>query len=68
MFKMYIDANNERGTFANYEVIWDEEREEINEQYAMRTDFDFREANIAVQKALNKVADSELKTATSEKD
>jgi hypothetical protein len=45
---MYIDANNNSKTFANYEVRWDEEREEINEQYAMRTEFDFREANIAV--------------------
>lgn len=62
MFKMYIDANNYSKTFANYEVRWDEEREEINEQYAMRTEFDFREANIAVQKALNKVAESEGKT------
>lgn len=46
--KQMIDANNERGTFANYEVHWDEEREEIIEQYAMRTDFDFKDANIAV--------------------
>ena len=60
MIKAMLDANNERGTFANYEVIWDDEREEIVEQYAMRTDFDFRDANIAVQKALNKVRESEV--------
>lgn len=48
MVKKFLDANNEKGTFANYEVIWDEEREDIVEQYAMRTNFDFRDANIAV--------------------
>ena len=31
MIKAILDANNERGTFANYEVIWDEEREDIVE-------------------------------------
>jgi hypothetical protein len=28
MVKQILDANNERGTFANYEVKWDDEREE----------------------------------------
>jgi hypothetical protein len=68
LIKQMIDANNERGTFANYEVRWDEEREDIVEQYAMRTDFDFKDANIAVQKALNKVRESEAKGATVERD
>jgi len=68
IIKQMIDANNERGTFENYEVMWDEEREEINEQYAMRTDFDFRDANIAVQKALNKVQESELKAGAAQRD
>jgi hypothetical protein len=34
-------------------VFWDEERGEINEVHSIRTDFDFKEANKAVQKALN---------------
>lgn len=48
IIKRIIDANNEKGTFADYEVRWDEEREEIIEQYSLRTHFDFRDANIAV--------------------
>jgi hypothetical protein len=59
MLKRILDANNENGTFANYEVRWDEENEDIIERYNVRTDFDFREANIAVQKALKKLKDSE---------
>jgi hypothetical protein len=35
-------------------VLWDEEREDINESYSLKTEFDFKEANRAVQKALNK--------------
>lgn len=66
--KQILDANNQKGTFANYEVRWDDEREEIVEQYAMRTDFDFRDANIAVQKALNKVKESEGTSSTGLKD
>ena len=31
-----------------------EEREDINEAYCLKTEFDFKEANRAVQKALNK--------------
>ena len=31
MVKQILDANNEKGTFANYEVRWDDEREEILE-------------------------------------
>ena len=68
IIKKMIDANNERGTFANYEVRWDDEREDIVEQYAIRTDFDFRDANIAVQKALNKVKESEGKADEGEKE
>lgn len=31
-----------------YEVLWEDEREDINEAYCLRTDFDFKEANRAV--------------------
>jgi len=34
--------------FDQYEVLWDEERAEINELYCLKTDFDFKEANRAV--------------------
>ena len=57
--KRVLDANNENKTFADYEVRWEEERGEIVEQYSLRTNFDFKEANLAVQKALNKVRESE---------
>lgn len=48
LLKPILDANNERGTFSDYEVRWDEENDDITEQYALRTHFDFRDANIAV--------------------
>lgn len=44
--------------FDQYEVLWEEEREEINEAYCLKTDFDFKEANRAVQKALNKQSEN----------
>lgn len=62
-----LDANNSQRAFDQYEVFWDEEREDIKEVYCMRTDFDFKEANKAVQKALTKLsaADGEDKTQAS---
>lgn len=44
--------------FDQYEVLWEEEREDINEAYCLKTEFDFKEANRAVQKALNKQKDN----------
>ena len=44
--------------FDQYAVLWDEEREDINEAYSLKTEFDFKEANRAVQKALNKQKDN----------
>lgn len=43
--------------FDQYEVLWEEEREDINEAYCLRTDFDFKEANKAVQKTLHKLGE-----------
>ena len=51
-----LEANNSQRAFDSYEVFWDEEREDINEVHAIRTDFDFKEANKAVQKALNQLS------------
>ena len=43
-----LDSNWEQRAFANYEVHWDEEREDINEIHCLKTEFDFKEANRAV--------------------
>ena len=51
--------------FDQYEVLWEEEREDINEAYSLKTDFDFKEANRAVQKTLNKQSET---TQPSQKD
>jgi len=53
--KQILDANLTQRAFDSYEVFWEDERGEINEMHALRTDFDFKEANKAVQKALNKL-------------
>lgn len=48
-----LDANNGSRAFDSYEVRWEDEREDINEAYEVRTDFDFIAANSAIQTALN---------------
>jgi hypothetical protein len=39
-------------TFDNYEVFWEDERAEIDLWHKLQTDYDFKEANKATQKAL----------------
>lgn len=48
-------------TFENYEVFWEEERSEIDLWQKLSTNYDFKEANKATQKAL-----SQMKTDTSQ--
>ena len=51
--KEHLNANVEQRAFDNYEVHWDEERGEIKELHLLYTNFNFIEANEAVQKTLN---------------
>jgi hypothetical protein len=44
-------------TFDNYEVLWEEERGEIDLWHKLQTDYDFKEANKATQKALTQMKD-----------
>lgn len=41
--------------FDNYEVYWEDERGEIVLWQNIKTDYDFKEANTATQKAIEKV-------------
>ena len=53
LFDLHIAANEEQRAFDNYEVIWEEEFGEVGELHVMKTDYDFVQANQAVQKTLN---------------
>ena len=48
-----LDMNAKSKTFDNYEVFWEEERGEIDLWHKLSTNYDFKEANKATQKALN---------------
>lgn len=52
-----MEANVASTAFDTYKPLWEEEREDINEAYCLRTDFDFKEANRAVQKTLHKLGE-----------
>lgn len=52
-----LESNFTQKAFDSYEPLWQEEREDINEAYCLRTDFDFIEANKGVQKTLRKLAE-----------
>ena len=43
-----LESNLTMKAFDSYEVLWEDEREDINEAYSLKTDFDFIEANRAV--------------------
>jgi len=47
-FAAILDSNAMTNAFDSYKPLWVEEREDINEVYCLRTDFDFKEANKAV--------------------
>ena len=57
-FAAILDANAMTNAFDSYKPLWVEEREDINEAYCLRTNFDFKEANKAVQKTLHKMGES----------
>ena len=48
-----LESNLKQRCFDNYEVFWEEEREEIGEFGLLKTSYNFYEANLAVHKALN---------------
>lgn len=50
-----LDSNLNSKTFDNYEVFWEEERGEVELWQKIQTNYDFKEANKAVQKAINQV-------------
>ena len=62
LFNLHLAANQEQRAFDNYEVLWDEEFGEINDLHLLQTDFDFLQANQAVQKTLNLEKDSQPST------
>ncbi len=45
-------------------MIWEEENGEINELHVLQTDFDFVQANHAVQKTLNLMSDTDTNAST----
>jgi hypothetical protein len=56
-------------TFDNYEVFWEEERSEIDLWHKLQTTFDFKEANKATKKALEKQKnDTSVSTAREDDD
>lgn len=59
LFNLHLNANQEQRAFDNYEVIWEEEFGEINDLHCLKTDFDFVQANQAVQKTLSMMNDTE---------
>jgi len=59
LFNTHLRANQEQRAFDNYEVIWEEEFGEINDLHLLETDFDFIQANQAVQKSLNQEKDTD---------
>ena len=54
-----LESNSAIKAFDQYEPLWEEEREDINEAYCLRTDFDFKEANKGVQKILHKLGEGQ---------
>jgi hypothetical protein len=58
-FLQILESNVSTKAFDTYKPLWEEEREDINEAYCLRTDFDFKEANRAVQKTLNKLGEGQ---------
>ena len=53
-----LDLNSKGKVFSNYEVFWEEERNEIDLHHKLKTNYDFLEANKATQKAINQVKEA----------
>jgi len=45
---LILDSNLNNTIFDSYDPLWNEEKGEIELVHMLKTDFDFREANIAV--------------------
>lgn len=58
-----MESNATMKAFDQYEVLWEDEREDINEAYCLKTDFDFKEANRGVQKTLLKLGEGQNDSA-----
>ena len=63
-----LEMNNKSKTFDTYEVFWEEERGEIELWHKLSTNFDFKEANKATQKALNQMKGSNNTSMSTQKD
>ncbi len=50
-----LEMNYKAKTFDNYEVFWEDERAEIDLWHKLSTNYDFKEANKATQKALSQM-------------
>lgn len=50
-----LEMNFKAKTFDNYEVFWEDERAQIDLWHKLTTDYDFKEANKATQKALTQM-------------
>ena len=50
-----LEQNITQKVFDSYEVFWEEERGEVELWQKLQTNFDFKEANKATQKAINQV-------------
>ena len=61
-----LEENLKQRCFDSYEVFWDEERGSIEDYAVLHSDYDFIEANLAVQRALNQVAATEKQDAPAE--
>jgi hypothetical protein len=64
-----LELNFKSKTFDNYEVFWEEERSDIDLWQKLQTNYDFKEANKATQKALSQMkTDTTQSTARDEDD
>lgn len=58
-----LETNASSKTFDSYQAQWTDEREDIREAHCLKTDFDFKEANRAVQKNLHKLGEGQESSA-----
>lgn len=63
-----LDMNVQGTHFNNYQVLWDEERNDIDLHHTLRTNYDFEEVNRAYQKAIRQEKESNANAAGGEFD
>lgn len=56
-----IERNNKRDIFHGYQVKWDEEIVQFTFTHKLVCPFDFKEANVAVQKNIEKQREADMK-------